>query len=151
MKPFRAKLNHQFVEQDFIDAAVWATYYEPDDIDALVELGFDRQDVERVVLRTKNNDEYSFPLPVGAAASPFHYLYLSVRATTKGGIGLVGYLTGPCFGVFHAGKHYQFNTLLRERTARASAELAKALGEEAAFPMQIQVIATGERKELKLW
>jgi hypothetical protein len=151
MKPFRAKLNHQFVEQDFIDAAVWATYYEPDDIDTLVELGFDRQDVERVVLHTKNNDEHSFPLPAEAAASPFHYLYLSVCATTKGGTGLVGYLTGACFGVFYAGKHYQFNASLREHSARASAELAKALGEEVAFPMQVQVVATGERKEAQFW
>jgi hypothetical protein len=151
MKPFRAKLNHQFVEQDFIDAAVWATYYEPDDIDTLVELGFDRQAVERVVLQTKNNDEHSFPLPVEAAASPFHYLYLGVRATTKSGIGLVGYLAGSCFGVFHAGKHYQFNASLREHSARASAELAKALEEEVIFPMQIHVVATGERKEVQLW
>jgi hypothetical protein len=97
MRPFLAKLNHRFCEQDFLDSPVWATYHEPDEIETLVELGFDRKDIERVVALIQNNDEYSFPLPSQAAEAPFNYLYLGVRATTRGGNKLTGYLTGPCF------------------------------------------------------
>jgi len=146
-----AKLNHQFHEQDFIDFSVWATYYEPDDIDALVDFGYNRQEVERLVSLIKNNDEYSFPLPPQAATSPFNYLYLGVRATTRGGKRLVGYLTGPCFGVFYNGKSYQFNTALRALSLQAAKELSAALGERAVFPMQVEVMATGENKEEDLW
>jgi len=146
-----AKLNHQFCEQDFIDFPVWATYYEPDDIDAFVDFGYNRQEVEQLVLRIRNNDEYSFPLPPLAATSPFNYLYLGVRATTRGGKSLVGYITGPCFGVFHSGKSYQFNSALHALALQAAKELSAALGEQAVFPMQVEVMATGERKEEDLW
>lgn len=151
MLPFLAKLNHEFSEQDFIDSPVWATYYEPDEIETLVELGFDRKDVEQLMPLSRNNDEYSFPLPPQAAEAPFNYLYLGVRATTRGGNRLIGYFTGSCFGVFHNGKSYQFNGALRTRALQAAAALATALGEESVFPMQVEVMATGERKEEDLW
>ncbi len=151
MRPFLAKLNHQFCEKDFLDSPVWATYYEPDEIETLVELGFDRKDIERVVAHIQNNDEYSFPLPSQAAEAPFNYLYLGVRATTRGGNKLTGYLTGPCFGVFHEGKAYQFNGALRTHALQAAAELAAALGEGNVFPMQVEVMATGQHKEEDLW
>ena len=144
MKPFVARLNHKFVEQDFIDHSVWATYYEPDEIDSLVELGFDLTEVANVLLKSRGNDEYSFPLPAEAAASPFQYLYLGARLTTKGGTELVGYSIGPCLGVFHAGEHYCFNRALPEQSVGAAIALATAVGEEEVFPMQIYVVATGE-------
>ncbi|MDI4635824.1 hypothetical protein J7U46_22350 [Pelomonas sp. V22] len=145
------KLNHQFSEQDFIDFPVWATYYEPDDIDTLVEFGYDRQEIERLVALTKSNDEYSFPLPPQAATSPFHYLYIGVRATTRGGNSLVGFVTGPCFGVFHNGESYQFNASLRTQALQTATELSSALGEQAVFPMQVEVMATREHREEELW
>lgn len=145
------KLNHQFSEQDFVDFQVWATYYEPDDIDALVDFGYDRQEIERLVALTKNNDEYSFPLPAQAATSPFNYLYLSVRATTRGGNSLVGFVTGPCFGVFHNGESYQFNASLPAESLQTAKNISLALGEQAVFPMQVEVMATGEHREEDLW
>lgn len=146
-----AKLNHEFCEQDFIDFPVWVTYYEPDDIDSLVEFGYDRQEVELLVAKIKNNDEYSFPLPYQAATAPFHYLYLSIEAITRGGNKLVGYVTGPCLGVFHCDKQYTFNTALRNWALQTASELSAALGERSVFPMQIKVIATGENREEDLY
>ena len=147
MLPFLAKRNHEFSEQDFVESPVWATYYEPDEIETLVELGFDRKDVEQLMPLSRDSDEYSFPLPSQAAEAPFKYLYLGVRATTRGGNRLIGYFTGPCFGVFYKGKTYQFNGSLRTRALQAAAALATALGEKNVFPMQIEIMATGERKE----
>lgn len=146
-----AKLNHRFCEQDFIDYPVWATYYEPDDVDALVGFGYKAEEVDRLLASISGNDEYSFPLPPQAANSAFHYLLLGVRATTRGGHRLVGYLTGSCFGVFHNGKEYQFNAAVRARSLQTAKELSFALGEQAVFPMQMEVTATGEYREEDLW
>jgi hypothetical protein len=146
-----AKRNHQFCEQDFIEYPVWATYYEPDDVDALVGFGYEPQELARLLSAIAGNDEYSFPLPPQAANSPFHYLLLGVRATTRSGNRLVGYLTGSCFGVFHNGKEYQFNASARPRALQTAKELSLALGEQAVFPMQVEVMATGEYREEDLW
>ena len=152
MRTFIVRLNHEFCEQDFAEAPVWATYYEPDEIDTLVGLGFDRKDIERAVSDLAHgNDEISFPLPIEAAEEPFHYLYLGVHATTRGGNHLAGFITGPCFAVFHDGKTYHFNAALRSRALEAAAELGKALDERNVFPMQVEVIATGERREEDLY
>ena len=116
----------------------------------LVEFGFDREDVEKLMPLSRNNDEYSFPLPPAAAEAPFKYLYLGVRATTNGGSKLIGYFTGPYFGVFHNGKSYQFNRALQSHALQAATALAAALGEKNVFPMQVEVMATGQRKEQDL-
>lgn len=150
MFPFLPKLNHEFSEQDFLVSPVWATYYEPEEIELLVNFGFDREDVEKLMSLCRNNDEYSFPLPAEAAEAPFNYLYLGVRATTKEGNKLIGYFTGPCFGVFHNGKSYQFNLALPSRALQAATALAVALDEKSVFPMQVEVMATGECKEQNL-
>lgn len=146
MFPFLPKRNHAFSEQDFIESPVWVTYYEPDEIETLVELGFDRKEVEQLMPLSIDNDEYSFPIPALAAEAPFNYLYRGVRATTKGGNTLIGYFTGPCFGVFHNGKLYQFNGALRTRALEAAAALASALGELEVFPMKVEIMATSEQR-----
>ena len=151
MRALDAKLNHEFCAQDFLDFPVWVTYYEPDDIDVLVQWGYDRRELECVLALIRNNDEYSFPLPPQAAEAPVHYLYLGVGATTRGGHSLIGYFTGPCFGVFFEGKTYQFNRSLAEHASIAAVELAEALGEKAVFPMQVEIMATGERKEVDFY
>ena len=142
MQPFRLKPDGLLDEQDFVDYPMWATYYEPDDIATLGELGFDREEVRKAIEGTGYSDEYSFPLPAEAGDAPFHYVYLSVRATTQGGNQLVGFLTGACLGLFHAGVQYRFNPHLREGSSSSAATLSRALGEEGIFPVQLEVVAT---------
>lgn len=150
MHPFRLKPDHLLDEQDFIEHPVWATYYEPDDIASLGALGFDGDEVRKAIEGTGYSDEYSFPLPAEACDSPFHYLYLSVRATTHGGNQLVGFLTGACLGLFHAGEQYRFNPNLREGSLSNAVRLSQALGEERIFPVRLEVVATSERCDFEV-
>ncbi|NML43996.1 hypothetical protein HHL11_09565 [Ramlibacter sp. G-1-2-2] len=138
-------------ERDFLEHAVWGCYYEPDDVDTLVELGFERSAVVDALEQIGYSDEYAFPLPPEATDAPLNYVYRSVRATTRGGNSLVGYVTGPCMAVFFRAKLYSFNPNLRNLSLETARELASALGEKAVFPMDLEVMATSAHQEADLW
>lgn len=151
MRELHIKPVNALTERDFVEHPVWACYYEPDEVETLVDLGFDRLSVLQALKATGYSDEYAFPLPSEAADAPLNYLYCSVTATTRGGNKLVGYITGPCVAVYFQGKLYAFNSNLREWSLKTARELAVALGEKAVFPMQLEVVATNARKEVDLW
>jgi hypothetical protein len=151
MRPFLIKPVASLTESDFIEYPVWACYYEPDDVETLVNLGFDKREVEQALEATGYSDDYAFPLPPEAVHAPLNYIHCSVRATTRGGNKLVGYVTGPCVAVYFQGKLYSFNSNLRERSLATARELANALGEKVVFPMQLEVVATSAREEADLW
>lgn len=151
MPPFRVKPVASLTERDFIESSVWACYYEPDDIDTIARFGFDRSEVQSALQATGYSDDYAFPLPSEAADAPLNYVQCSIRAETRGGRALVGYTSGPCIAVYFQGKLYSFNPGLRQPSLAAARELAAALGENAVFPIQYEVVATSEKKEADLW
>lgn len=151
MQPFRLKPIASLTEGDFVESSVWACYYEPDDVDAIAGFGFDRSEVQKSLRATGYSDDYAFPLPGEAASAPFHYVYCSIRAETRGGSKLVGFITGACTAVYFRGKRYSFNSALREISLVTARELALALGEQAIFPIRYEVVATGEQKEADFW
>jgi hypothetical protein len=150
MQPFILKSDQLLNEQDFVDYPAWATYYEPDDIETLIELGFDSNEVRGAIASKGNSDEYSFALPAAASDAPFHYLYLSVRATTSRGRALNGFLTGACLGLFLNGVQYRFNRRLADLSAIEATKLAATLGDPDIFPAQLEVVATSQRIEFSL-
>lgn len=151
MLPFRLKPLASLTESDFIESSVWACYYEPDDIEAIAEFGFDRDEVLRAIQAIGYSDDYAFPLPPEAANAHLNYVYCSIRAETRGGSRLVGFVTGPCVAVFFQGKRYSFNSALRDLSLVTARELAAELGEQVVFPIQYEVVATAERREVDLW
>jgi len=151
MLPFRLKSVASLTERDFVESSVWACYYEPDDIDTIAGFGFDRSEVQNAIRATGYSDDYAFPLPPEAVNAPLNYVYCSIRAETRGGNKLIGYVIGPCIAVYFQGKLYAFNSALRERSLVAARELAAALSEQAVFPIQYEVVATAEQREADLW
>lgn len=151
MQPFRLKLISELTERDFVEHEVWGSYYEPDDITTIASLGFEREAVHREIEATGFSEDYAFPLPRQAATAPLNYLYLSVRAETRGGFQLVGYKSGPAVAVFYGGKLFSFNALLHQQALKTASELGAALGETSVFPLQYQVVATSEVGEEDLY
>ncbi len=150
MQPFILKFDDSLNENDFIEHPAWATYYEPDDIETLIELGFDADEVRGAIAATGYSDSYSFALPAKASDAPFHYLYLSIRATTVGGRKLVGYVANACLGLFLNGETFQFNPRLADLSEGNATRLAVALGDENVFPIQFEIVATSERGDFRL-
>jgi len=150
MRPFILKSGDSLNENDFIEHPAWATYYEPDDIETLIELGFDATEVRTAIAAKGYSDSYSFALPAKASDAPFHYLYLSIRATTVGGRKLVGYVTSACLGLFLNGESFEFNPRLADLSEANATRLAVALGDENVFPIQFEIVATSERSAFRL-
>ena len=128
MLPFRLKPVASLSERDFVESSVWACYYEPDDVDTIAGYGFDRSEVLNAIRATGYSDDYVFPLPPEAASASLNYVHCSIRAKTRGGNELVGYVTGPCIAVYFQGRLYSFNSALRESSLATARELASALG-----------------------
>jgi hypothetical protein len=144
MKHFTSKPTHELTEQDFRDHAVWAEYYEPDDISTLVSLGYNESEVRIELERIGYSDSHAFPLPPRAGREPFQYLFLAVRARTAGGSDLYGFVTGACLALYHAGECYRMNEALPSDALDSGRNLARVLGELTIWPVRYTIVATGE-------
>jgi hypothetical protein len=141
---------HELTEQDFVQHPTWVAYFEPDELDDLQRLGIDREQAQRELGALEHPDHFVFQLPREAAFMSFKYLYVRANLTTAGGSKLIGYVTGPCVGVFHKGERYQFNQALHNRSEASSRKLASALRERTIFPLRIEIPATGKVTEFSL-
>jgi len=140
----------ELTEQDFAEHPAWTAWYSPDEMEALVSLGFDEVATKGALQSIGWSDEYAFPLPEAGAAIPFMRLCVSARVTTKGDHCLQGYLAPAAVTVFHRGKRYAFNRALRDISIRQAEELAAVLGEENVFPLQIHLPALKRTQEFDL-
>jgi hypothetical protein len=140
----------ELTEQDFVEHSVWVAYYEPDELDDLQRLGIDKELARLELGALSDPDRYVFPLPREAVVMPFNYLYVRADLTTAGGKKLIGYVTGPCVGVFHEGQEYLFNRGAYELSKAASRRLASALWEDVIFPLQIEIPVTGKISDFTL-
>ena len=145
MPQFLLKPDTSLTEQDFLDYPAWADYYEPDEIELLLRLGFDVNEVRIALEDAGPSGEYSFALPTEGCREPFKHLKLSVRVLTPGGTHLVGYRTSVCVAVFHRGKLYLFNRSLRSESIGHAQHLAGELGEASIFPLEVCEVATTKR------
>ena len=144
------KRRAELTEQDFAEHPAWTAWYSPDEMEALVSLGFDEVETTRALQSIGWSDEYAFPLPEAGAAVPFMRLCVSARVTTKGDHCLQGYLAPAAVTVFYRGKRYAFNRALRDMSIRQAKELAAVLGEDDVFPLQIHLPALKRIQEFDL-
>ena len=84
--------------KSFKESLTWAQYYEPDDIDTLEELGFDRTNVSSELERVNWSDEYWFPVPEETKIGEFMFEYRKAIFQTSTGKALEGYVvnSGHC-------------------------------------------------------
>ena len=147
---FETKKQEDLKAEDFLAHSTWASYYEPDEFELFRDLGLDLREAKSALERISFSDEYVFWLPDAANSMPFKYLYQAVHITTQGNQELLGYLTGSCLVVFHAEKQYLMNPAATNLALEAAKNLASALGEKVAFPLHIQVLATGTKETFSL-
>lgn len=144
MQKFKVKPIDDLVESDFVEYPFWVGYYEPDEMDWLVRLGFQRDEVQKAMQMVNFSDAYAFPLPSTAVGLEFNSLYVSSIFTTPAGRRLVGYVHGPAFGVYLEGRCHLFNPRLRDFWRDLERELRSALGTEA-FPLECVGVAGSVR------
>ncbi len=129
---------------------VWATFYEPEEMVLLEQLGFDRQEVEQLLSSVGYSDEYAFPLPASAAALGFKHQMLSAKATTPSGTQLPALRTRLALHIYHGEKTYHLSKNLVDLSQVQAKDLAAALGESRIFPLTLTTAALGTSEQFFL-
>ena len=68
-REFTLKPQASLTSNDFADMPLWAGYYEPDDVDAIVRWGVSEAEVRAALNRVNWEDDHFFPLPVESVKS----------------------------------------------------------------------------------
>jgi hypothetical protein len=128
-------------ETDLVENLAWASYYEPDEIELLDQLGLDSGKLLEALKSVQYSDDFVFAIPPEGATLPFKYIYLSAKVTTCGGNELVGYRTRNSLAVLHKGRWYQFNKAVLSLSIEQASHLRSALGVKEVFPLTVQLPA----------
>lgn len=141
------KKGVEISESDLKQHSVWFTFYEPDELELLEELGIDVVEFQKELDTVEPIDEYWFPLPEEAVSMPFKYLYLSSNVRTSSGTELMGYRTRVSLSVLHKGKCYYFNKSAAALCKPQEKELSAALNESGIFPMSVKILANNKNEQ----
>ncbi|MFK8012150.1 MAG: hypothetical protein AB8B80_08935 [Marinicellaceae bacterium] len=130
--------------KNFEESLTWAQYYEPDDIDTLEELGFDRKVVTTELEKVGWSDEYWFAVPEETEDGSFMYEHRKANIITKSGKQLSGYVvnSGHCVCLFGAEKEWSINInlldLLEEEICDLKADVGLTESEEL-LPLKVSI------------
>ena len=126
----------------FEESLTWAQYYEPDDIDTLEELGFDRKVVSEELEKVGWSDEYWFAVPEGTKIGSFMFERRKANFKTKSGKQLDGYVvnSGHCVCLFGAEKEWNININLLDLLEEEISDLRIDIGlqkSEKLLPLEV--------------
>ncbi|MCJ8313104.1 MAG: hypothetical protein HRU38_21845 [Saccharospirillaceae bacterium] len=132
----------------FDKSLTWAQYYEPSDIDTLVNLGYDRTDVTSQLKIIGWSDEYWFPVPNTTDIGSFMFEYRKAKFKTLSGKVLDGFLinSGHAITLFGNKKDWSVNVNLLNLLKKNIAEVKDDLGlnvKENLLPLEVQVSFKG--------
>jgi len=130
--------------KSFKESLTWAQYYEPDDIDTLEELGFDRTNVSSELERVNWSDEYWFPVPEKTKIGEFMFEYRKAIFQTSTGKALEGYVVnaGHCICIFGKIKEWSININLLDLLEEEINELKVDVGlnkKESLLPLEVNI------------
>lgn len=141
---FCVKPIGKLTASDFEQSPIWAGYYEPGDVEAIVGLGIPEPIVLAALDAVDWQDDHYFPLPMEAQDS--HWVrgkMFSVTATTASGSKLAGWVwegTHSLVNLFLDGDQY----VLTADTPNECDRLAARLDEKTLFPLTVENSVTGE-------
>ncbi|WP_153306628.1 UBA domain-containing protein [Desulfogranum japonicum] len=122
---------------------VWAQYYSPDDIDKLVEMGFDRDHIVNRLESVDYSDEYVFPVLKYDSCSPFQFSYYKSNFLIADIHEVTGYVLVTSYSGVQAfcfrynSEEYSLNQSSPEITEDEEALLKNILGVDSVYPIKV--------------
>lgn len=106
----------QLNKDSFAKFSTWAQYYEPDDIETLQKLGFDKSEVSRTLEAVGYSDDYCFPIPNKTSIGSFQFEHRKAIFRTSDDINLNGYVvnSGYAIDLFGAKEEWILNINILE-------------------------------------
>ncbi len=137
-------MHEEFSRSNFEESQVWGSYYEPDDIDDIVEMGFSREEVTRELEKVNWSDSYCFPIAENTKIGSFMYEYRKAVFTTESGKVFSGYVVnrGHAIRLFGAKKEWRININLFDLIQVEMEELKVDLelnNAEELFPLNVRI------------
>jgi hypothetical protein len=147
-------MNFKFVNLSELSASlfeehpIWASYYEPDDIDAITNWGINRNEVVEKLEKIGYSDDYIFPMLSIDNEYPFKFEYYKASFELPSGEMLSGYMVGTkarAIGIFTDKEHYVLNINLKKSALDDEKNILKDIGSNAKvmFPLIIRVNSLG--------
>lgn len=132
----------------FEESLTWAQYYEPDDIETLEELGFDRQVVSAELEKVGWSDEYWFAVPEETKVGSFMFEHRKANFVTESGKKIDGYVvnSGHCICLFGAEKEWDININLLDLLEEEIDDLRVDVGlkeSEKLLPLEARISFKG--------
>jgi len=143
------KLIDNVDKEALLEWPAWGQYDEPDDIESLVGLGYDRELVRSRIEATGWSDRYWFPIPEGAPPGMFRYEQRRAYFHNSKGRRFAGYVMdeGHAIGLFGKSREWLINvgllSLFDAEKAGACADLGLESGEDL-LPLFYEVHGQGE-------
>jgi len=137
----------QLNQSCFARFSTWAQYYEPDDIETLQNLGFDKSEISRELEVVGYSDDYWFPIPNETRIGSFQFEQRKAIFKTPGGINLDGYVvnSGHAIGLFGANEEWVLNINLLDALEEEIDDLKSDLGlnkNNELLPLKVIIPAT---------
>lgn len=138
-------IKYTDLTRKFFDKSLtWAQYYEPDDIDTLESLGFDRRVVITALEEISWSDEYWFAVPEKTKIGSFMFEHRKADFRTESGKQFDGYVvnSGHCICLFGAEKEWDININLLDLLEEEIDELRIDIGLEETqklLPLKVSI------------
>lgn len=131
-------------QKHFEEPHTWAQYYEPDDIDTLEELGFERKVVLAELESVGWSDEYWFAIPEKTKVGSFMFEHRKANFITKSGKHLSGYVvnSGHCVCLFGEEREWDININLLDLLEDEISDLKNDVGlaeSEDLLPLKVSI------------
>lgn len=124
---------------DFSSHSLWTVFYEPEELDMLANLGFDKERTIEALDAIGYDDAFAFPVPEEGVHHSFKYLMMAITLTTRNGTSLRGYLSRSSTTVIYAGRRFVFNRAAKDRYVSDAQALEASLEGEDPFPITVRV------------
>lgn len=141
------KMMEELTEEDFSSYPLRVTFYEPEELNALVSLGFDEAGTREALGAIGYDDSFAFPVPNEGVHDGFKYPMAAVTLTTSLGTSMSD-RTGAATVASYSGRRFVFNRALRDRCLSATRELQALPGKSEVFPLTVRIPLLGTTYEL---
>lgn len=127
----------------FEEYPIWASYYEPEDVDSIVSWGIDRDSIVSKLESIGWSDNYLFPVLNPEDAEGFMFVFYKATFETPSGNKFKGYVinSGYAIRVYCSGEEFGFNLNLTEFARESETKLIKTskVKDKTIFPLKFKI------------
>ena len=146
------RLTKKVSKADFEACKAWAQYYEPDDIEELAKLGYEKGIVRKEIEAVNWSDDYWFPIPEETPVGTFQFEKRKTKFKSTSGKEFSGYVfnRGHSIGLWGENEEWIINENLLDMYEDEKTAIHRGLSineSEDLLPLEYSIEALGGTKQ----